>query len=471
MTQSSSLASAESEDKRDKLGYAIRELEAGVADEAGELKDAIVHKASRAQTLIYVSSTDPWHREKDRDDKVEQPGFDMLVKSGLTRGLPFLAPVPIVYDTPENAAAEVSFLRSRGFDVPRIEMGEEPDGQKIDPADYAALYMRWADAIHGVVPKEELGGPSFVALDYDKHSDGWEYGSGWWLRRFLDCLQERHRAHDFRFLSFEWYPFDDVWKPTAPQIVKAPGMLKNAFALMRRNGMSRKTPVVVTEYGYSAFAGEAEVSMAGALSNADTAGLFLMMGGEKAYMYGYEPNYLQDEYGCNSWGNNMLFLQNKSGGIRSRIATYHAARMLTSDWVVPAGGLHWAFKAESNVSDADGDALVSGYPLLRPDHEWSLMLINKDPAKSYSVTIRLARDGMKTPLQGPYEISQLSAKEYAWHADGAHGYAARSEPPRHWIEPDAADARFLLPAYSLTVVRGRAGNAGLSPLVRRSASL
>ena len=43
----------------------------------------------------------------------------------------------------------------------------------------------------------------------------------------------------------------------------------------------------------------------GALFNADTVGTFLTLGGSKPYLYGYEPNYLEDELKC-SWGNLMM---------------------------------------------------------------------------------------------------------------------------------------------------------------------
>ena len=198
--------------------------------------------------------------------------------------------------------------------------------------------------------------------------------------------------------------------------------------------------------------------MAGALSNADTTGQFLTLGGEKAYMYGYEPNYLWDEYGINCWGNNMLFLQNKSGGVRSPTSACHAARMLTSEWAIPEGGRHLVFRAESNVRNMQREEIISAYALLRPDHRWSLMLINKDPARSHDVSIRLARAGTLSPLRGTYEISQFSSRQYVWHADGRNGYPSPSNPPARWTAPDRTDARFILPAYSLTVVRGHAEN-------------
>ena len=78
--------------------------------------------------MIYTSSTDPWHRAIDLDPKTEQPGFDLVFGSGLTNNLPVLMPVGLLYDTPENAAAEIRFLKARGYPVRQIEMGEEPDG-------------------------------------------------------------------------------------------------------------------------------------------------------------------------------------------------------------------------------------------------------------------------------------------------------------------------------------------------------
>ena len=90
-------------------------------------------KSRETQTRFFVSSTDPWHRASDLDKTVEQPGIDRVLASGLTRGLPVLMAVGALYDTPDNAAALLRYLRRRGYPLRGIEVGEEPDGQYAAP--------------------------------------------------------------------------------------------------------------------------------------------------------------------------------------------------------------------------------------------------------------------------------------------------------------------------------------------------
>ena len=90
----------------------------------------------------------------------------------------------------------------------------------------------------------------------------------------------------------------------------------------------------MTEYGYSVFAGRPEVDIEGALFNADTVGAFLSLGGAKPYLYGYEPNYLQDELKC-SWGNLMMLQLSPKSDQLNRLSTYYAAQLLTKEWMQP----------------------------------------------------------------------------------------------------------------------------------------
>ncbi len=212
MTASSATAPPGSTDIRDALGYAVREIGLGAVDESGVYHELLAHGASRdKQSIIWVSSTDPWHRAADRDPRVEQPGFDLLVQRALWGTEPAMIPVGLLYDTPENAAAELEFLRSRGYPLGRLELGEEPEEQYGAAEDYGALYLQWADVLHRIDPHIPLGGPSMVAdsltPDPQAHSP--------YLRRFLDYLRTRGRLADLGFFSFEWYPFDDVCAPAS----------------------------------------------------------------------------------------------------------------------------------------------------------------------------------------------------------------------------------------------------------------
>ena len=131
--------------KRNCVGYAIKELDAGTLSAAGNFTDVIQHVPSRAQTVTWASSVDPWHSVSDLDvTKGDQIGFDFFFKSGITRGLPAMVPIAMLYGTPEDAANEIAYLEKRHYPVSRIEMGEEPDGQRMLPEDYGALYLQFA---------------------------------------------------------------------------------------------------------------------------------------------------------------------------------------------------------------------------------------------------------------------------------------------------------------------------------------
>lgn len=447
MTASSGVAPRGSTDLRDGLGYAIREIYLGATDASGQFHDLIRHGAGRElQTIIYVTSTDPWHRSTDRDDRVEQPGFDFVFHSGLTNGMPMLTPVPVLYDTPANAAAEIQYLKARGYPVERIELGEEPDGQFVAPEDYGALYLQVADAIHKIDSSLELGGPSLVTLEPDVKT---------WMDRFLDFLRARGRLGDFGFFSFEWYPFDEICDPTPPQLAESPDLIAEAYARFSENETLRRLPWLVTEYGYSAFGSRAEVDLEGALLNAEVIGTFLTLGAERLYLYGYEPNELIQEKDC-TWGNNMLFLMDSKGGIRYRTATYWGARLLTHEWVGPPDKLHHIFPASSDIHNDSGEMLVTAFALERPDGKWSILLLNKDSTHAHSISIRFqsTATGPYRTLLGAADLYQFSSRQYLWRVDGEQSRPLRSEPPEH-LDLSNAAGEILLPPYSITVVRGR----------------
>jgi hypothetical protein len=455
MLESAHTAPRGSRDARDSVGYALREIGAGTVDSLGRFADLVRHAPSHDQTTTWVTSTDPWHRAVDRDPDVEQPGVDRVYASGLTSGLPMLVPVGVLYDTPANGAALLRYLRRRRHAVTRVELGEEPDGQYVTPADYGALAIQTAAALRRVDSGVTLGGPSFQSVELDVR--GWpdEPDSASWLAHARDYFVRRGRDRDLAFVSFEWYPFDEVCGPTEPELRSQPAMLRDVFE--RLGPGAKGLPWVITEFGYSAFSGPAEVQMGAALIDPDIVGAFLTLGGDQAYLYGYEPADLQPSPRCEAWGNNALFLQDRRGRVRDTTAVYHTMRMVTHDWAGPDGGVRAVYRAASDRRDTSG-AIVSAYALRDAAGAWAILLVNKDSLHAVPVRLRFAADTndrsttVGRSLAGPVDVVQFSPDHYAWQEAGADGRPTRSLPPDRFTR-DAAD--LVLPGYSVTIVRTR----------------
>ena len=451
MSRSSQTSTPPSDDIRDRIGFAIREIELGSIDSRNRFHDYIRHAADRyRQTVIYVSSTDPWHRAEDIDYKTEQPGLDFILRSALTNGLPVLVPVGVLYDTPENATAEINYLKQ--YPLEGVELGEEPDGQWASPEDYATLYTGVARRLAALNPLLKLGGPSLQ--NFDGQLLTWPDASGnrSWMNRFLNYI---HAAGcQFDFFSFEFYPFDNICADAAPQLLQTPMRLSAMMTSLRADGVPTAIPWLLTEYGYSVFAGRHEVDIEGALFNADTVGTFLTLGGSKPYLYGYEPNYLQDELKC-SWGNLMMLQLKPNGDELNRLSSYHAAQLITKEWMQSTNKTHDIFPVTIKPKNPMLSSVVTVYAVRRPDKQWALLAINKHPNRTARLNVQFNLSGAQPPVTftGRVDVTQFSREQYLWYDDGPNGHPIRSLPPAHLTQQ--ASSFYDLPPYSLTVLRGK----------------
>jgi hypothetical protein len=456
MSRSSQTSAQTSYDIRDRLGFAIREIELGNADSREDFHDYIRHAADRhTQTVIYVSSTDPWHRAEDIDYKIEQPGLDFILTSELTNHLPVLVPVGVLYDTPENATAEINYLLRRNYDLEGIELGEEPDGQWASPEDYAALYTGVARQLAALNPRLKLGGPSLQNFEEQLLTWPDAVGNRSWMNRFLKYIGNAKCAFDF--FSFEFYPFDNICTDAAPRLLEIPKRLSAMMTSLQADGVPTAIPWLMTEYGYSVFAGRHEVDIEGALFNADTVGTFLMLCGSKPYLYGYEPNYLQDELKC-SWGNLMMLQLSPNSDQLNRLSGYYAAQLITKGWMQPANETNEIFRVTVEQIKPRSSSAVSAYAVHRPDNQWSLLAINKHPKRAarLAVQFNFASAGRRVSFAGDVDVIQFSRDQYLWRDDGPNGHAIRSLPPVRFTL--RASSLYELPPYSLTVLRGKLQN-------------
>jgi F5/8 type C domain len=444
MTHGSGTTTQASTDIRDRLGFAVREISVGNTDDTGQFEDYVVHNPEHRQTIIYVSSTDPWHRAEDIDYRTEQPGLDFILQSKLTKHLPVLVPVGVFYDTPENAVAEIKYLLARKYPLEGVELGEEPDGQWASPEDYAALYIATAKRLRNLSSKLRIGGPSLQ--NFDAHLLTWpdQSGNRSWMNRFL-----RFVSHSpFDFFSFEYYPFDNVCTDAAPQLLEVPRRLQEMLSSLHNDGVPPQIPWLMTEFGYSVFAGRHEVDIEGALFHADTIGTFLTAGGKRAYLYGYEPGTLTDELRC-SWGNLMMLQMPNADEKPNRLSTYYSAGLIARDWMQPVDAVHEIYPVVIDPTDAR----VTAYATHRPDRQWGLLTINKDPDRSVHLAVQFRSSSSSAKFVGEVAITQFSREQYRWQDDGENGRPTVSNPP---IQIQRRSAEYYeLPPYSISVLRGK----------------
>ncbi|MGA8151905.1 MAG: discoidin domain-containing protein [Terriglobales bacterium] len=469
MTQSSNTCDTHgSSDRRNCVGYAIRELYLGMADEKGDVKDLLHHSPDQKQTLTLCSSVDPWHEPSnlyvapDRMESGDQPGFDLFFTSGITRGLPAIIPIAMLYSTPEDAAAQMAYIRKRGYPVSYIEMGEEPDGQYMLPEDYATLYLQFAKALHGVDPTFKLGGPVFEGVTEDIEAWPDSHGRTSWLGRFLDYLKAHDRLQDLSFMSFEHYPYDGCETPWK-NLYQEPELITHIMQVWRDDGLPPGIPLLDTET--NDHGGEAAVDIFGALWLADSFGGFLAAGGQSTHYY-HDLSYSPPHPACeNSWGTYHMFMVDNNYEIKERTSQFFAAQLITQEWAEPKDAEHRLFRAASDVQDSDGHVLVTAYALQRPDGQWAIMLINKDHDNPHPIRIVFhdADGNQDRSLLGPVTSITFGKAQYQWHPNRKSGYAEPDGPPAKSTVDGGPDATYTLPAASLTIVRGRIGDSGALP--------
>lgn len=465
MTRSSnSCDSHGSADRRNCVGYGIRELYLGTMDH-GQLKDILHHSPDQKQTLTLCSSVDPWHEPSDRyvaPDRMEsgdQPGLDLFFNSGITRGLPAIVPVAMLYGTPEDAAAQMSYIKKRGYPVSYIEMGEEADGQYMQPEDYGALYLQFATAIHSVDPGFKLGGPSFQGVTEDIKAWPDTQGHTSWFGRFLDYLKAHNRLQDLSFMSFEHYPYEGCETPWE-NLYQEPELITHIMQVWREDGLPPGVPLLDTET--NAHGGEAAVDIFGALWLADSFAGFLTAGGQSTHYY-HDLSYSPPHPACpNSWGTYHMFMVDDQYQIERPTSQFFAAQLLTQEWAQPKDAEHLLYRAAGDIKDAQGHVLVTAYALHRPDGQWSLMLINKDHDHAHKLRV-LFHQADGTPdasFTGKLTVITFGKEEYQWHPDRKRGHADPDGPPTTRMVNAEKGTEFDLPPASLTVLRGSIGVPG-----------
>jgi hypothetical protein len=443
-------------DHRNCMGYAIGEISLGSTSAHGEFHDLVRHTADQDQTATYCSSVDPWHEPRDLDENAgEQVGFDRFFTSGITRGLPAMIPIAMLYSTPEDAAAELKYLGLRGYPVSYVEMGEEPDGHYTVPEDYAALYIQFAAALHKVDPKLKLGGPVFTGQNEDIQTWPDMNGNTSWTGRFIDYLKAHGKLGELSFFSFEHYPVDPG-KISWSSLYDEAQLVTHIMRVWREDGVPKEVPLFITESNLSSQPSEAYMDIWGALWLADYVGAFLSAGGKAVYYFHYLPQETAPGY-HGSPGTFGFFSADRDLRIKQPLSQYFASRMLNLEWLQPGDGQHRLYAATADVGDGAGHSLVTAYPVQRPDGDWALLVVNKDQDNEHRIGVAF-EDSIRHRsghFAGAVVATVFGKAEYQWHPNTDGGTAAPDGPPATSTIEAGPATGFLLPPASITILRGK----------------
>jgi len=381
-------------------------------------------------------------------------------------------PIALVYDTPENAVAEITYLKKRNYPISYVEMGEESDGQYLSPEDYGSLYIQWATALHRLDPTLKLGGPSFQGTNQDIET--WPNASGKvsWTGRFIDYLKLHGRMSDLAFFSFEHYPYDGCRIPWG-SLYEEPQLVNHIMQVWRDDGVPAEIPMFITESNFSAAASETSMDLFSGLWLADYIGSFLAAGGNGVYYFHYLP--LLMEHGCNdSPGTFGMLSVNVRYEIQQPLAQFFVAQLINLEWVAPGEKQNDLYPAKSDIDDGAGHAMVTAYAVKRPEGQWSLLVVNRDQQNAHRLRIEFQNQSNQETdsFFGPVSIATFGKAQYQWrpghtryvgHAEypaepsvvaESFGRADPDGPVLHTEQNVSADSTYELPAASVVVIRG-----------------
>ena len=126
------------------------------------------------------------------------------------------------------------------------------------------------------------------------------------------------------------------------------------------------------------------------------------------------------------------------------------------DWVKHGAGVHQLYPAAGDLTDDAGHVLITAYAAKRPDGDWSLLIVNKDPDNSHEIKIDFDANGQASPVRfaGPVKKAVFGAAEYKWHSTGATSHADPDGPPQRTVINWKPGQITALPRASIVVLTG-----------------
>jgi hypothetical protein len=158
----------------------------------------------------------------------------------------------------------------------------------------------------------------------------------------------------------------------------------------------------------------------------------------------------------------MFTTTEKDHQIEQPTSQYFGSQLINLEWVQPGSGEHKLFRATGDLEDPAGHALVTAYAALRPDGQYSLLVVNRDQWNAHKVRIVFHDDKAHTDrsFAGTVATTTFGRAQYQWHPDAKGGSADPDGPALKGSIEASAETNFDLPAASMRVFRGGLSKTG-----------
>jgi hypothetical protein len=230
--------------------------------------------------------------------------------------------------------------------------------------------------------------------------------------------------------------------------------MKHILRVWRDDGVPENVPLMVTESHLAASLTGPMSTIFSAVWLADNIGSFFEGGGAAFYHSPIQPEPVQPScLGSATWSN---FVADRDYNISGYTALYFAAHMINLEWVQHRSGTHQMFPSSVHIEDSEHNALVTSYAVLRPDGNWSVMLVNRDENSPHAVRIAFEDSVSRKRgiFAGPVRMVSFGSEQYEWKEAGPQSHADPDGPPvAATVEADSRTT-FSLPKASITVIRG-----------------
>lgn len=357
------------------------------------------------QSPMIVSSTDPASGNSSGSCTGYNPNYYQTTPAGSTdfnsymtmlnsmspKGIPLIT-VNLGTGTASEAASWVHYANAvQHYGITYWQIGNETNGNwetggPMNANDYGRRFVEYysamqAEAASDGVPISILGpvpgSPNGSSNAYDGNS---------YIQDFLLRLYNNPGGSaitELGGLDFHWYPYTPTSFPaefsTPAQLANFPVTLSSWLGAVGLGLTS--VPIIMSEYNCNAGTPNATVQEANGLWLANWLGTFITGFGSTGFSNLWDVINGGNDH-TTTTGGDLGYLDNSSP--YQQHATYWAMQMMATDWAIQGDS-----STHQLVNTGSSAATLVTFSDYRPDGVLSLMVINQDPANSYTTTINL----------------------------------------------------------------------------------